>query len=183
MFSPQLIVPALLVPLIGYRFYRRFRANVGKQPVEPSRKVRAIVIWSLLGALFLWAAATHSVPSLEAAAGGLIAGFLLGVVGLRLTQFHSDEKGLHYTPNPYIGIGVTMLLVARFVYRMFVLYSTPQLAPQPGGDPFAQLTQSPLTLSMITLTVGYYLMYTAGVLYRSRGITGTSKNESNAPPV
>ena len=78
---------------------------------------------------------------------------------------------------------MTFLLIGRLIYRMLAMYSTPQLAPPPGADPFAAMTRSPLTLAMVMLTVGYYVMFTAGVLYKSRGITGTSKNESDAPPV
>ena len=63
---------------------------------------------------------------------------------------------------------MTLLLVGRLVYRMVTIYSTPQLAPPPGTDPFAAMTQSPLTLAMVMLTIGYYLMYTAGVLYKSK---------------
>ena len=184
MLTPQVIIPTLLVPLIGYRLYRRFRANFGRQPIQPTRKVVRLIIWSLVAGLFLMVA-MHSAPALEAAAGGLIAGLLLAVLGLRLTRFESDEKGSYYTPNSYIGAAVTLLLVMRLVYRMVSIYSTPQLAPAPGSDPFATMTQSPLTLAMVLLTVGYYLMYTAGILYlyKSRGITGTSKKESNVPPV
>ena len=184
MLTPQVIVPTLLVPLIGWRVYRRVRANIGQQPIQPARKVTRLIILSAITALFLWVA-SHSAPSLEAAAGGLLAGAVLGIVGVRLTRFHSDEKGMYYTPNTYIGAGVTLLLVGRLVYRMVSLYSTPQFAaaPPPGTDPFAQMTQNPLTFALIMLTIGYYLVYTAGVLYKSRGITGTSKNDSNAPPV
>ena len=182
MLTPQVIIPTLLVPLIGYRLYRRFRANFGRQPIQPTRKVVRLIILSFVAALFLWVA-THSAPALEAAAGGLIAGVLLAVLGVRLSRFESDATGSYYTPNSYIGAAVTLLLVGRIVYRMFSMYSTPQGMPPPGTDPFATMTQSPLTLAMIMLTIGYYLMFTAGVLYKSRGITGTSKKESNVPPV
>jgi uncharacterized membrane protein len=165
--TPQVLVPTLLVPLIGYRLYRRFRANFGRQPVQPARKVVRLVILTLVAALFL-AVAMHSMPALEAAGGGLLAGILLGALGVRHTRFDSDAQGRYYTPNSYIGGAVTLLLVTRLVYRMFSLYSTPQLAPVPGADPFAAMTQSPLTLTFVMLTVGYYLMYTAGVLYKSR---------------
>jgi hypothetical protein len=182
--TPQVIVPTLLVPLIGWRVYRRMRSSIGQQPFQPARKVTRLVIFSVITALFLWVA-THSAPAMEAAGGGLLAGVVLGIVGVRLTRFHSDEKGLYYTPNTYIGAGVTLLLVGRLVYRMVSVYSTPQFAaaPLPGTDPFAQMTQNPLTFALVMLTIGYYLAYTAGVLYKSRGITGTSRNESNTPPV
>jgi len=164
--APQLIVPTLLVPLIGYRVYRRFRSNIGRQTVQHTRMVVRLCILAAVVALF-GAIAMRSMPALEAAGGGLLAGVLLAVLGLRLTRFESDANGRYYTPNPYIGAGVTLLLVGRLVYRMTLMYSAPQFAPPPGGDPFATLTQSPLTLAMAMLTVGYYLMYTAGVLFKS----------------
>jgi hypothetical protein len=175
--TPQVIIPTLLVPLFGYRLYRRFRANFGRQPVQHTRMVVLLVILAVVVAIFLLGA-LRSTPALEAAAGGLIAGVLVGVLGLRLTRFESDEKGRYYTPNSYIGAAVTLLLVGRIVYRMVSMYSMPQLAPAPGTDPFAAMTQSPLTLAMLMLTLGYYLTYTSGVLYKSRGdggTTGTSK--------
>ena len=174
MLTPQVIVPTLLVPLIGYRLYRRFRANFGRQPVQQTRMVVRLLILALVIGIFMMAA-MRSPPALQAAAGGLAAGILLGVLGVRLTRFESDAQGRYYTPNSYIGGAVTLLLVTRLAYRMFSMYSSPQLAPPPGTDPLAAMTQSPLTLIFVMLTVGYYLMYTAGVLYKSRGITGTSK--------
>lgn len=174
MLTPQVIVPTLLVPLIGFRLYRRFRANFGRQTVQHTRMVVRLVILALVTTL-LMAFAARSMPALQAAGGGAIAGVLLGVLGLRLTRFDTDAQGRYYTPNPYIGATVTLLLVGRLVYRMSTIYSTPQLAPPPGTDPFAAMAQTPLTLTFIMLTVGYYLMYTAGVLYKSRGITGTSR--------
>ena len=181
MLTPQVIVPTLLVPLIGYRLYLRFRSNFGRQPIHPSRKTVRIVILALIIALIFWVA-SHSATALEAACAGLGAGAVLALVGVYLSRFDSDEKGRYYTPSAYIGLAVTLLLVARVVYRMVSLYSTPQMAPAPGTDPFAAMTQSPLTLALIMLTLGYYLMFTAGILFRSRGITVTSKSESNTPP-
>ena len=174
MLTPQVIVPTLLVPLIGYRLYRRFRSNFGRQTVQQTRMVVRLVILALVCALFLMVT-RHSMPALEAAGGGLLAGILLGVLGTRLTRFESDAQGRYYTPNAYIGGIVMLLLITRLVYRMFSLYATPPLAPQPGADPFAPLTQSPLTLSFVLLTIGYYLTYTTCVLYKSGGITGSSK--------
>jgi hypothetical protein len=172
--TPQVIVPTLLVPLVGFRLYRRFRANFGRQTVQHTRMVVRLVILVLATALFL-ITASRSMPALQAAGAGLVAGLLLGVLGLRLTRFESDTQGQHYTPNAYIGAAVTLLLVGRLVYRMSSIYSMPQLAPQPGTDPFAAMTQSPLTLTFIMLTVSYYLMYTAGVLYKTRRIAGTNR--------
>ncbi|MEJ0035403.1 MAG: hypothetical protein WDO68_04890 [Gammaproteobacteria bacterium] len=65
------------------------------------------------------------------------------------------------------------MLVGRLTYRLLTVYSTPQLAPPPGTAPFAAMTQSPLTLAMLMLTIGYYLMYTAGVLFKTKSPQAT----------
>ncbi len=108
MLTPQVIVPTLLVPLIGYRLYRRFRANFGRQPVQQTRMVVRLLILALVIGIFMMAA-MRSPPALQAAAGGLAAGILLGVLGVRLTRFESDAQGRYYTPNSYIGGAVTLL--------------------------------------------------------------------------
>jgi hypothetical protein len=168
--TPQVIVPAVLVPLIGYRLYRRFRSNFGPQPIQPQRKMVRIALLSVVVAMFVTFALrspTNPAALLEALAGGLIAGAAVAVLGLRYTQFSTNEKGSFYTPNSYIGAAVTLLLVGRITYRMILLFTSPQVTAQPA-NPYASLAQSPLTLTLLMLTLGYYLTYTAGILIRSR---------------
>ncbi|MEJ1966887.1 MAG: DUF1453 domain-containing protein [Gammaproteobacteria bacterium] len=167
MITPQVIVPALLAPLIGYRIYRRFRANFGQQPVQPNRIVVRLVVLSLVVALFV-AFAIHSATLLEGAAGGLIAGAALAMLGLRHTKFSSDANGSYYTPNTYIGLVVTLLLVSRIVYRLTTMFLVPQIAAPLPADPYASMGQSPLTLALLMLTLGYYLAYFAGILIKTR---------------
>jgi hypothetical protein len=163
--TPQVIVPVVLVPLIGFRLYRRFRANFGRQTVQTPRVVTRLVFLALvIGAVAF--ASMRSATVLEALAGGLVAGAALGLLGLRHTKFESDDKGSYYTPNSYIGGAVTLLFIGRIIYRMTVIYTTPQVVA--GGDPFTALNQSPLTVAMLMLTLGYYAMYSAGVLLKSR---------------
>jgi hypothetical protein len=109
-----------------------------------------------------------------ALAGGLIAGGAIAPVGLRLTQFSSDEKGSYYVPNSYIGAAVTLPLVGRIVYRMTVMFTMPDMAAQASNNPYASMSQSPLTLSLLMLTLGYYITYSAGILIRSRRHAVTS---------
>jgi hypothetical protein len=115
--TPQAIVPALLVPLIGWRLYRRFRSNSGRQ---------------------------------------------------RLTKLDFRPTGNYYTPNTYLGATLSAILVARLIYRFFILGPAAQMSYQQGGDPFATYSSNPLTLLILMLTVGYYLAYNAGLLWKAR---------------
>ena len=46
-------------------------------------------------------------------AGGLALGVPLGLYGLHLTRFETTPEGRFYTPNPYMGVGLSMLLAGR----------------------------------------------------------------------
>ena len=76
--------------------------------------------------------------------------------GLRLTRFENTGKGFFYTPNLHLGIAVTMLFIARLLYRGLELY----MIPAPARD----FTSSPLTLLVFGLLGGYYAAYGRGLL-------------------
>ncbi len=162
--STRNLIPALLLPWFAWRMYRRFHRNVGRQPLHASRLVTGIVIFGLIAVLLL--AVSFAVPHLLAGiGGGLVLGGLLALIGLHLTQFEINQGGPHfYTPNTYIGVGLSLLLAGRILYRIGVLYFSDDalLSSSPA------LMQSPLTLLTVGLTAGYYIAYNAGVLIRSR---------------
>lgn len=162
--NSRTIVPALLLPYLAWRVYRRFHRNVGRQLVHTGRLVSGIVIFGLIAALLL--ALCLPVPTILAGfAGGLVGGALLALVGLRLTQFEVNPTVPHYyTPNAVIGITLSLLLAARIVYRMGVIFLSDSAAPPSSPT----LLQSPLTLILVGLTAGYYIAYNAGVLIRIR---------------
>src|SRR5581483_2618965 len=127
--TPQALIPALLVPLIGYRVYRRFRTSFGRQPVQTKRMVARIVILAVIATLFIALAFTQ-LMTLGAAVLGLAIGGIVGVIGLRLTKFELGPQGNFYTPHAYIGGAVSALLVARLVYRFFIVFPTMQTAAE-----------------------------------------------------
>ena len=158
------LIPVILAPLIVWRIYRRLRTNIGRQPYRLRRVVTILTAFSLVLAIILVGSLAHSTLVLGLG-GGLATGVVLGSLGLKLTQFDFSPSGGSYTPNPYLGIGVSLLLIGRIAYRFMVLYSNgwPTGAASPAG-----LGQSPLTLLLFGLTTGYYLCYYSGLLLRFR---------------
>jgi hypothetical protein len=173
--TPQALIPALLVPLIGYRVYRRFRTSFGRQPVQPKRMILRVVILSAIATAFLLVA-LNQITVIGAGVAGLALGGILGAVGLRLTRFELGPEGNFYTPNPYIGGTLSAILVARLIYRFLVVMPAMQMTAQhaaaSGGNPYAGFQQSPLTLAILMLTIGYYLTYYAGILLKVRASRG-----------
>jgi len=161
--SPSTITLFVLLPLLAWRIYARFRRMVGRQRLSKVRPWITLAIFPTLVILLGVAALSHP-ERLWWLAAGLGLGSLLGAFGLRHTRFEPTPKGLFYTPNVHLGIALSLLFVARIVYRLIEVYALePAIAH--GMDDFAR---SPLTLVVFGLLAGYYIAYAIG-LVRWRG--------------
>lgn len=164
------VVPAIVVPLIAWRVYARFKRTVGRQPFQPRKlKARAIVfgVITLLFAL----AVMGNLPVLGGLVGGVVAGALLARLGLKLTRFELTPQGEFYIPNTAIGIGLTLLLVGRILYRFIAL----MVAPPVNGVPPVGMFQSPLTLVVFGLSAGYFIAYNIGLVLRGEKLAREAK--------
>jgi hypothetical protein len=163
---PSWLPTVILVPLVGFGLYRRFRRTFGRQDVTPRRMALRMVLLGALCALLV-ATAPASPANLGAAAAGLGLGVCLAVVGLRLTKYEVTDAGRFYTPNGWIGLAVTALFLGRLAGRMFTM-SERIAEAQAGASPFAGFQRSPLTMGLFFLLAGYYVSYYAGVLAKAR---------------
>lgn len=165
--STAKLLPAILIPLFAWRVYRRFKRNVGQQPLRPRRLISGIVVFGLLSLAVI--GSTYAAPHiLGGYVGGLAAGCALAFVSLRLTRFETNLNGHFYTPNTYIGIGLSALLAGRILYRFGTIFLSDGYAPTGPA-----LFQSALTLFILGLTAGYYLTYNSGVLVKGRELAGS----------
>jgi hypothetical protein len=153
------VVFAVLVPLLAWRVYKRVRRNIGRQRSRLWRHWAGTVLCPLLLAVIALGA-MRSMDAELALGAGVACGLALGFWGLRLTRFERDGAGFFYTPNPYLGVGLSLLLVGRIVYRFFELY---QLHGHFAAGP-PDLGRSPLTLAMVGIVFGYYAIYSVGLL-------------------
>jgi len=163
--DPKLIAPLITGVVLVWVLYRRLGRLFGRQALNATRlKVRAGIL-CVVGALLLWAVG-RDIRLASALLAGVAAGIALGYLGLRHTQFEATAEGRFYTPHTYIGLLVTALVLGRVVFRNFTLYTSGEVA-QPSQDPFAQFHQSPLTLVLFGLLIGYYVTFNVGVLRKS----------------
>ena len=172
--SPHLMSYAIIVPLMALMVWRRISRQFGRQPIRRKRMIARVVIFAVIGGL-LMLGGLRDIRLAEGLLGGAVIGAALGFAGLRLTRFETDPvKGDCYLPNPWIGAVLTALLLGRLVWRFMVL--APQMqhadalaAGAPGGAGMQMGYQSsPLTMLMIGLLVGYYIVYYAGLLVHHR---------------
>jgi hypothetical protein len=157
------VVLLAILPLLAWRVYSRFRRAVGRQRLSAARPWITLSIFSLVVVLLVYLVRAHT-DVLGWMAGGLAAGTLLGVYGLRATRFEPLEEGLFFTPNAYLGIALSLLFFGRMLYRVFEVYSS-QSSGAPVPPDFAR---HPFTLAVFGLLAGYYVTYAVGLL-RWRG--------------
>ncbi len=155
--------PYLATAAIGWAYYRRIRRSFGRQRWQPVRTTLrlALVSVALVGLIVAASFLPHVVPGI---AMGAAAGVALGVFALRHTQAEwSDGQGW-YTPNPWIGGALTLLLLGRLAWR----YANGAFS---GAAAQTAQQASPLTLGIAAALVAYSLVNGAGLLWRMRRLS------------
>ena len=159
----------IMLPLLAWIVWRRVSRTFGRQPVQRKRMIFRVVLFSLIGAA-LALSGFHHLALAEGLLGGVLIGGAIGLVGLRLTRFEVDPvKGDCYVPNVWIGALLTVLLLGRLAWRLMVLW--PELQHGQAAASAGQsmgYASSPLTMLVIGLLVGYYIVYYSGVLIHHR---------------
>jgi hypothetical protein len=156
--TPTIVLLAL-TPLVVWRIYARVRRMVGRQRLSRVRPWVPVVLFPVLVLLLAFASRQHPL-ALASLAGGLLAGSLLALYGLRLTRFEPTAQGLFYTPNAYLGSALSLLLVGRILYRLVEIYADGLAA----ADIHSDFARSPATLAIFGTLAGYYVAYAVGLL-------------------
>lgn len=160
------MIYALMIPLMAFGIWRRVRGSFGRQAVRRKRMIARVAFLSLVGGLIALGG-LHNPRLLEGLFGGVLLGAALGTIGLRLTRFERDAGGNDlYLPNAWIGGILTVLLVGRLAWRFIVVM--PQLQEPAMAHTAPAFGNSPLTLAIFGLIIGYYLCYFIGLLVHHR---------------
>ena len=111
------VTPYLFTGLLGLAYLRRIAGNFGRQPWRPVRTGIRLGLLSLALVALLFAAAF--VPGAGLSVGiGLAAGATLAFFALRHNHADIVDGKRGYTPNPWIGGALSLLLVGRLAWRM-----------------------------------------------------------------
>ncbi|TBR36554.1 MULTISPECIES: DUF1453 domain-containing protein [Dyella] len=160
------VFPVIMAPLMALAIYRRVRGSFGMQPIRRKRMMGRVVMFFIVACLSA-TAGLYNIRLLEGLLGGLALGGGLGLLGLKLTTFGRNAAGEDiYLPNPWIGAGLTVLLVGRLAWRF--LYVMPQMQDPAIAAHAPPMGNSALTFVVIGLTFGYYIAYFIGLLIHHR---------------
>ena len=160
----------LLLPLVLRQRYRQGHARR-----RAYRWLLRVNAWGFLLSVagFMataWLATSWSPPALQDAALGAAVGVLLGLAGVALTRFEWRPDGLHYTPNRWMALLLTLLVAARIVAGLW--WSWERLA---GGThaatPLAHALQAGGVWAVGGMLLGYAATYAWGVHLRHRRLT------------
>ena len=104
---------AVAAPLAAFMVYRRVRRNFGRQPLRSGRLAVRSMFLVIVAGLLLMAGFAGGGSSMAGwgVLAGLAAGGILGMAGLRMTQFETVQGGHWYTPHPGIGLALTALML------------------------------------------------------------------------
>jgi hypothetical protein len=179
------IGPFLAAILVLFVIYRRFRRSFGQQPLRPVRMQVRIVLLLVIGCLLL-PAAFRSAAFMSAVLAGIAAGVALAMWGAARTRFLRASGQLYYVPHTYTGIAVSFLFLGRLIYRLIQVsgnvHATPAAAVDSASHGFAPagVLQSPLTLGLYFVLMGYYVCYYSMVLWKSKRVVAEEVS-LNAP--
>lgn len=160
-----------LAALLGFGLYRRGRRLIGRQRFAERRTQFRIVVLAAVIAGLEYAYMQRGNPQivLLSTGAGVAAGVLVALAALRFTQMGRDEKGVWYVPNLYLGLGLIVLLVARYAYDYVVVFpeirKQAELAAAYGAR--SPVVQQPMLHGILFLVLGYYLVYYVGILLRA----------------
>jgi hypothetical protein len=161
-----LLALVLTTPLLLVLRYRAGKARrLGRRWIATLN----LVMIALSSAIFLWAAAMTSfwVPdAFRYSLMGLVGGGLLGLLGLALTRWEETPQTLHYTPNRWLILTITLTVTARLLYGLWRIWH----AWRTAGPDTSWVASASVAGSMAVgaIVLGYYLTYSAGVRWRLR---------------
>jgi hypothetical protein len=148
----------IIVPFVVWRIVVRLRRLLVRQrfslAIQWGRVVSLVVL-----TIFVALVAFAENPSSIALAAGLAVGALLGAWGVRLTTFEQVDGELHFQPDRYLGLALSLLLLGRIAWR---------LAGGPidqEGWTLAAFVRNPSTMLLFGLFSAHFIVYALGLIY------------------
>lgn len=113
--------------------------------------------------LSAWIASRWMHAALRDALLGLLLGAVVGIASLWLTRFERDAKGLVYTPNRWLVLGMTTLVALRIAAGLWIAW---RHATSGAGDSLATWIEAGGWTGIAGVFLGYALAYTWGLRAR-----------------
>jgi hypothetical protein len=164
-----LLLPLVFIVMTPVLLIQRYRVGSSRRLARPwmatlnliSMIVSAVVFEVGSGITNIW------VPhAFLYASEGLAIGCVLGVAALALTNWEPAPASLHFTPNRWLVLFVTLIVSMRVVFGLY----RAAMAAEAGvtGHELIGAFGVAESLGAGGVVIGYYVAYTAGVKWRVR---------------
>ncbi len=158
-----------LITLIPLSLVLRYRTGTARRRATGWIIGLNVAGMAISVALFLAVAAITNVwaaGALVYAIAGLFCGLALGALGLWLTRWERASASLYYTPNRWLVLAITLVVMARLVYGFWRGWQ----AWHGGVQDTTWFAAAGVAESMAAgaVVLGYYLLYWWGVRRRLR---------------
>ncbi|KAF1716947.1 DUF1453 domain-containing protein [Pseudoxanthomonas yeongjuensis] len=172
---PLLIVPLVILVLLvlwllllPLSLWQRYRLGKARRRAWPWMVNLNSWLLLLSAGVFLASMALTDLwwpGALGYASAGLGIGLVTGVLGLWLSRFESTAQGLFYTPNPWLALGLTLLVAARIAMGFVEMWRYWQ-----GREALSiiPVLDHASLFAVAGLLIGHYLGYTWGLRRRLR---------------
>jgi cation transport ATPase len=147
----------------------RYRAGTARRQARGWVALLNLVGLAISTSLFLMGAGLTSIwvpHAFTYSVLGLLGGIALGIVGLWLSRWERAPGSLHYTPNRWLVLIVTVVVAALLLYGFWRMWNTWRHAPGEASLLAAFGVAGSLCAGAVVL--GYYLSYWLGVRRRSK---------------
>jgi hypothetical protein len=166
------LVVLAIIAVIPISIVQRFRMGTTRRPARGWVATANLAAVTLSVMLFLFGALVTSRWAPEAlryTLAGLGVGALLGLAGLALTRWEWVRGRLHYTPNRWLVLAITVVVAARVIYGFWRTWE----AWRASVESLTWVAASGISGSMSggAVVLGYYLVFWAGVGAWIRGRT------------
>ncbi len=162
-----LLVMLFAIALMPVVLVQRYRTGTARRLARGWVATVNVLTIAISAALFLVGAAVTSIWAPDAfmyVVIGLGGGCLLGVLGLALSRWEATPHALHYTPNRWLVLAITLVVAWRVVYSFWRGWQSWRLGLDEGTWLVASGVAGSLAAGAVVL--GYYLTFWAGVRRR-----------------
>ena len=164
-----LALPLVFIVLTPLMLIQRYRVGSSRRQARPWMATFGLIMMIVSTIFFLAGSAITAFwvqDAFAGAAAGVGAGVALGIVGLLLTRWEASPRTLHYTPNRWLVLFVTLIVSARVLYGLY----RSALVAQAGvtGTAVVLAFGIPESLAAGGAVIGHYLAYHAGLRWRIR---------------
>ena len=162
-----LLLPLVFVVLIPFSLIQRYRVGTARRLARGWVATLNLAAIALSVGIFLAGAALTSVwvpNAFSYTLGGLTGGGLLGVLGLAMSRWEATPRSLHYTPNRWLVLAITLVVTTRLLYGVWRAWEAWRLNPDETSWIVASGAAGSLAAGAVVL--GYYFVYWFGLRVR-----------------